>query len=246
MVAQMLKRFARGMKRVPRFPHLSRNVLEVADLDRLKKAMGWESDPVLEGDHLREFKYFEDLNDRRLRDAEIIGAACCNRSPQTLVEIGTAFGHTTALMAMNAPQGIVHTVNIPPEEITRGGRHISFAPSREEIGRYYREKRLANVRQIFANTATWQPDFQRIDVAFIDGCHDTKFVFNDTRKLLKCCGPGSIILWHDFAPQLASPFPWIASVCKGIDQLFARGLLNGRILHLRDSWVGLYRVPGEQ
>ena len=97
--------------------------------------------------------------------------------------------------------------------------------------------------QILANTASWEPDFGPIDVALIDGCHDADFVYEDTRKLLARCRAGSLILWHDFHPGLRRVHPWIASVCSGIERLYENGLLRGKIFHLQDSWVGLYRVP---
>jgi predicted O-methyltransferase YrrM len=205
--------------------------------------MDWLNDPVLEGKHLHAFEYLEDLNDRRLRDAEVLGAACCNGDPKILLEIGTAHGRTTALMAQNAQGGTVYTVNIPLEEIAEGGRNVTFAPPCEDIGKYYREKGLTNIRQIFANTKNWEPDFGPVDIAFVDGCHDEEFVYNDTCKILKQCRPGSIIMWHDFNPGLARTYPWINDVCNGVERLYAEGILQGRILHLEDSWVGLYKVP---
>lgn len=224
---------------------LSENVLTVRNFDALKKAMEWANNPVLEGEHLHTFEYLEDLNDRRLRDAEVIGAACCNGNPKILVEIGTSHGRATALMAQNAPAGTVYTVNIPPEEIAKGGKNVTFAPSRAEIGSYYREKGLTNIHQIYANTANWVPDFGPIDVAFVDGCHDTEFVYNDTKKILNQCRPGSIVMWHDFNPELARIYHWISNVCEGVERLYADGLIRGRILHLQDSWVGLYRVQAD-
>jgi len=226
-----------------RFHHLDANVLPVRNLSYLKKAMGWRNDPVLDGDHLHEFQYLEDLNDRRLRDAEVLGCACCNGAPKILLEIGTAYGKTTALMAQNAPDGTIYTVNIPPEEIAEGGKNVTFALLRETIGQYYRAKGLENVRQIFANTADWEPDFGPVDVAFIDGCHDADFVYHDTRKILKKCRPGSLIIWHDFNPELMNCYEWIKEVCLGVERLYVKGLLRGRILHLQDSWTGLYVVP---
>ncbi|MDX1413076.1 MAG: class I SAM-dependent methyltransferase [Candidatus Promineifilaceae bacterium] len=222
---------------------LNANVLEVRNLRYLKKAMGWSQDPILEGDHLHTFAYLEDLNDRRIRDAEVIGSACRNSNPQILLEIGTSFGHGTALMARNAPNGTVYTINISPEEIAQGGKLVTFAPAKDEIGKYYREQGFTNTKQIYANTATWEPDFGPIDVAFIDGCHDADFVYSDTYKILERCIPGSLILWHDFAPSLRNVYGWIAEVCRGIEKLYRDGVIKGRILHLQDSWVGLYKVP---
>jgi predicted O-methyltransferase YrrM len=207
------------------------------------KAMSWTRVPLLTGDHLHVFQYPEDLNDRRLRDAEVIGAACCNGTPEILLEIGTSCGWTTALMAENAVNGTVYTVNIPPEEIALGGINVTGAPSYEEIGSFYRAKGLGNICQIFANTACWEPDFGPIDVAFIDGCHDANFVYGDTVKILRRCRPGTILMWHDFNPGLRKVYPWIQEVCSGVERLFREGLIRGKILYLQDSWVGVYRVP---
>jgi predicted O-methyltransferase YrrM len=227
-----------------RFPNLAANVLEIRTPSHLKQALGWSKDPDLSGAaHLREFKFLEDINDRRLRDAQVIASACCNENPDVVLEIGTSHGRTTALMAQNCPRATIHTVNIPPEEIEQGGKNVTFAPSRQEIGHFYRERGFENIRQIFANTARWDPDFGPIDVAFVDGCHDADFVYNDTRKVLRRCRPGSIVMWHDFNPDLARVYPWMGEISAAIDRLFAERLLSGRILHLQDSWVGLYRVP---
>lgn len=243
MFSRLLNGFNRGKCESNKFPCLSANVLEVRNLDCLKKAMNWSINPHLEGDYLHEFNFLTDLNDRRIRDAEVLGAACCNGNPKTLLEIGTSHGRTTALMAQNASQGIVYTVNIPPEEIADGGKFVTFAPEKEDIGKYYRENNCTNVEQIFANTKNWMPDFGPIDVAFIDGCHDADYVYNDTCNILKNCRPGSIIMWHDFNPNLIATYDWISEVCKGVERLYAEGLIVDKILHLQDSWIGLYKIP---
>ena len=204
--------------------------------------MAWSRDPKTDYDFIDVYSHHGDLNQRRLRDAEVIGGACCNVAASAILEIGTAYGQMTTLMAQNAPEATIHTINIPPEEISQGGKLVTFAPGLDEIGRYYRQRSVTNIRQIYANTATWEPDFGPIDIAFIDGSHDSEFVYNDTRTVLSKCRPGTIILWHDFAPSLGFVHDWIGEVCHGIDRLYGDGLLKGPIFHLQDSWVGLYRV----
>jgi len=221
------------------------NMLTVRDFRSLKRAMGWVKDPILDDDYLYQFENLTDLNDRRIRDAEVLGGACVNGDPKILLEIGTARGEGTAVMAKNAPSGTVYTVNILPEEIAEGGKVISYAPSRDEIGKYYRDQGLTNVVQIFANTLHWEPDFGPVDVAFIDGCHDASFVYGDTKKVLKKCRSGSIIVWHDFAPELTDAYPFLKDVLRGVEFLYKEKLLRGRILHLQDSFMGVYRVPSE-
>lgn len=55
-----------------------------------------------------------------------------------------------------------------------------------------------------------------------------------------------VLLWHEFNLALAPSHRFIHQVCLGLEELFRSRLLQGRIYHLRDSWVGLYRLPRSQ
>lgn len=227
-----------------RFPYLIKNVVELNTTNEVKKVFRWQNDPILTDPIYYEYDYLEDINERRIRDAESLGVVMRNASPLVTLEIGTAEGHGTALMAENAPDSQVYTVNIPPEEIKsgEGGLLTTAAFEREKIGSFYRSKNMQNIFQIYANTATWEPDIGLIDVAFIDGCHDAEFVYNDTRKVLRHMKPGSFILWHDFNVDLIKKYDWIRSVCQGVEWLYNDGIISDRTYHVRDSWVGIYRV----
>ncbi len=226
------------------FRHLRGSVVEVNNVVELSKIFGWQQEALLDDPSLLDFEYLEDVNQRRLRDAECLATVMRNCQPRVALEIGTATGHATALMALNAPQAKIFTVNIPPEEILSGagGEHTTIALERDQIGSYYRARNLTNITQILANTARWEPELEGIDVAFVDGCHDAEFVYNDTRKILKKMKPGSFLLWHDFNLELIHQYDWIHSVCTGVERLFAEGLLHGRVLHVRDSWMGIHRL----
>ncbi len=223
---------------------IERSVIELNNLHELKKAYGWKGDPILDRPDIYDYEYIEDANERRIRDAESLATVMKNVKPAIALEIGTANGMGTVLMAANAPEAKIYTVNIPPEEIAsgEGGKLTTVALEREKIGIAYKERKLKNVIQIYVNTAKWEPDIGNIDVAFIDGCHDSEFVYNDTRKIMKHIKKGSFILWHDFNPSLVKKFGWINSVCQGVERLYRDGLISGKILHVRDSWVGIYRV----
>ena len=224
---------------------LERNVIEANNIGEIRKHFRWEKSPTHERKGIFEYAYLEDINERRVRDAEIIAHAVCNTDGGTLLEIGTSTGGMTALMAQNAPSSHVYTINIPPEHILsgEGGINTTIALERELIGREYRELGLGNVTQILENTATWKPDIGQINLAFIDGSHDKQFVFNDTLKVLSSMPSGGLILWHDFNPALRKKYHWIDDVCRGIELMYKKGHLNGRILVLKDSWVGIYQVP---
>lgn len=206
------------------------NTLEVRDLPSLQLAMGWRRTPRLSAPHLHRFEGVEDLNQRRLHDAEVVLSACCNGQPRSILEIGTGSGEMTALMAQHAPHACIRTV--------------STAASETEVGRAYKQARCVNVEQIVASADQWEPS-ATIDVAFINGCHDVDAVYSHTRKILRRCRCGSVILWQGFAPQLAEKFESVAAVCRAVERLYRNGVLQGRVLHLQDSWVGLYRVPGQ-
>lgn len=227
------------------FSNLDNAVIELNSVGELKKLYGWDREPILDDPEIRKFEDLKDLNERRLRDAEVLGTVARNVEARVCLEIGTEEGRGTAILAENAPAAEVFTVNIPPEEIAagKGGILTTGEIKREKIGAYYRSKALKNIKQIFANTGTWEPGIGPIDVAFIDGCHDAEFVYNDTRKILKHMRPGSFLLWHDFHPGLKNQFYWIYDVCLGIERLYLEDLIEGRIFHVRDSWIGVYRVP---
>lgn len=226
------------------FLHLRRNVIEVNNIAELKKIFRWELDPIIDDPIFQKFEYVEDLNERRLRDAEILGCVCRNINKGNMLEIGTSIGHGTALMAMNAPNACIYTVNIPQEEILsgRGGKLTTIALEKAEIGSYYRNRGINNVVQIFANTATWKPNINSLEVAFIDGCHDMDFVFNDTKIILPFIKQHGFILWHDFNPSLLYNYNWISEVCRGIEKLYTKEILQGNIFHVKDSWIGIHQL----
>ncbi len=222
---------------------VKKNTLVVRNFNYLMQAMKWGGKPVLDYPHLNNFNYLEDLNERRKRDAEVILGACLNENPEIILEIGTSYGQMTYMMSRNVGENTkIYTVNIPPEEIDSGGSHTTHALKVEDIGSIYKRNNCDNIIQILANTAYWKPDFGTIDIAFIDGSHDTDFVYRDTINVLKQSKSGTLVIWHDFNPSLAEVYPWINSVCIAVEKLYKHGYLKGKILHLQDSWVGLYKV----
>jgi predicted O-methyltransferase YrrM len=223
---------------------LDKNAIPVNSFSEIKKLFNLSLDPILDQPDIEKFEYEEDLNERRIRDAESIGVIARNIRAKTVLEIGTSDGKGTVLLAVNAPRSQIYTVNIPIEDIEqgKGGKHITHGLEREQIGRYYKERNLNNIHQIFANTATWIPEMDSIDLAFIDGCHDKEFVINDTLKVIKKMKAGGFIIWHDFNPELIHKYRWIKEVCTGINELYKMGVLKNRIYYIKDSWCGIYRV----
>jgi hypothetical protein len=242
MVKQAYRK-AKGFFSGERYHHLERYVIQLNSVDELKKVFGWKETGILDRPDIHEYSTVEDVNERRIRDAEVISTVMRNVRPKTALEIGTADGLSTVLMAVNSPESRIYTVNIPPDEIRagKGGKHVTGAWELDRIGRSYKERGLKNITQILANTATWVPDIGEIGVSFIDGCHDTRFVYNDTKKVMANCPKGGFVLWHDFNPGLTRNFDWIGAVCRGVELLIRNGIINARIFLVKDSWVGVFK-----
>lgn len=169
-------------------------------------------------------------------------ALACNIGQTAILEIGTSTGLTTLGFSRNAPNATVYTVDIPQEEAQegKGGKLITHILAPNDVGYHYKKEKVQNVHQIFANTATWKPELPQLDLAFIDGCHDRKFVVNDTRKILPFIKPGGFIVWHDASPELINHYIWIQEVCAALGDLIRAGDIKRELYHVRNSWTIVY------
>lgn len=126
-------------------------------------------------------------------------------APKAVLEIGTFMGHTTRLLAMNLPDAIIHTVDLPldfvPEQdnVKEKKKDDFHLIAKRQVGREYRGTPFeARVRQHFVDTATW--DFKAAAGAtffFIDGSHTYDYCKNDSDRCYQLCGGKGVFLWHD-------------------------------------------------
>lgn len=224
---------------------LKRSLVELNHIDDLRKNFNWIENFDIDEPFVKEMDGPLDANERRIRDAEVLASIARNVKPRACLEIGTAAGFSTTLIAKNAPQSRVYTLNASPEDISSGnaGNHTTVALEREHIGSYYRARGMTNIRQIYANSLHWKQNIEHVDLAFIDGCHDFDFVVSDTRKVIQIANPGCFILWHDFHLELSQEYDWIFSVCSAVGHLLRKKEINGPIFHLKNSWIGICRLP---
>jgi hypothetical protein len=215
----------------------------VDDVQELARFFNFNTPQILIEDDLDTVTFITDINSRKLRDAEVLSLIAANIEPGNILDIGTYQGRSAARMAVNSPGSTVYTVNIPPEEYKEGGCLKTECLARDEIGSFYRNKQLANIQQIYANTKTWTvPDnINNLSLVYVDGCHDKKFVYGDTRLILDRIRPGGFILWHDFSPIYRKHFDWINEVMQGIERLIKEKIIVGNILNVRNSWIGIFK-----
>jgi hypothetical protein len=126
-------------------------------------------------------------------------------SPKAVLEIGTFMGNTTQQLAINLPDAIIHTVDLPLDfnpindlhaEIKKDDFHLI---AKRDVGRDYRGTIVqTQIRQYYSDTAIW--DFSNAKGAsffFIDGSHTYEYCKNDSERCYELCQGNGVFLWHD-------------------------------------------------
>ena len=185
-----------------------------------------------------------DHHQRRRRDAEVLCTLAANCKGDAL-ELGTSHGRGTFKLATNLPNGVVHTVNVLPEQAAGAGALVTHLLPEGEIGAFYRAHGVRNVNQIFANLRHWQPApaLHDLGLAFVDACHDADAVRADSHLAWRCLAAGGYLLGHDWSPFVRARFDWIDQVMLGASAFLREVGVSGPVVHLRHSWVGVVRKP---
>lgn len=114
---------------------------------------------------------------------------------ERILEVGAYDGNTALNLALNLPaEGRVVTIDLPAVE-------KSNANPSPVIGRQLRDSVSAwKVTLVREDTALldWKKLPGPFDLIFIDGCHDYRYVKNDTEKAMTVLSPGGLLVWHDY------------------------------------------------
>src|SRR4051812_315232 len=120
--------------------------------------------------------------------------------PERIFEIGTGTGGSTLLMARQAPEARIDTLDLGTEAsslgVQKGDEPIDYG----EVGQLYRESPHAgHVTQHLGDSATFDfvPFFGRMDLVLVDGAHTFEYVGKDSRTALNLVRPGGVIVWDD-------------------------------------------------
>lgn len=220
-----------------------KNFFMLDNLENLIDFYKFKNDFKIIEDDLDEVRFIEDINNRRRLDAEVLSLVAANCENGKFLDIGTHLGRSAARMAYNSPNSKIYTVNISPEEYNLSGDLSTEALTKDKIGSFYKEKGISNIKQIYANTKTWEipQEINNLSLVYIDGCHNKEFVFSDTKLIFDKIKPGGFILWHDFSPKYRENFHWINESMLGIEKLMKEKIIKGPILNVQNSWVGIWR-----
>jgi len=121
--------------------------------------------------------------------------------PRRIFEIGTASGAGTLLMARQAPQALIDTLDLgaaAPALGTQPGE-----PPITDLGRigvaWRGTEHGSRITQHFGDSATFDygPFAGVEDLVFIDGAHHYPYVLSDSRAALSMLSPTGVIVWDD-------------------------------------------------
>lgn len=123
------------------------------------------------------------------------------REPRRIFEIGTYDGASTVLLARNAPNAQILTLDLPPaharaatvekevENAAAGaGSRFRSAPEAERITQLYGDSRMFD----------FSPWLGSVDLVLVDAGHDYDCAHADTVNALRLLAPGGLIVWDDY------------------------------------------------
>jgi hypothetical protein len=144
-----------------------------------------------------------------LADIVSLCLICTIIKPNSVFEIGTFNGYTTYHLALNTPANTrIFTLDLPKEKEIQTKLEVSIMDDFHIRGyqslssQYWFEDspEASKITPLYGDSAIFDfsPFRGSIDLFFIDGAHSYQYCKSDTLNALKCCHPGSVIVWHDF------------------------------------------------
>lgn len=174
-----------------------------------------------------------------LLELTLINTFIQTHKPKNLFEIGTFDGRTTLNMAANAPDGIVHTLDLPDENIDTefaitGDK--KFVPSTSRKLRFTGRPEEQKIKRLFGDSATFDfsPYKNQIDLLFIDGAHTYEYVANDTKKTEGLMRERGIVLWHDYGT-------W-EGVTRALNELYQTNLRYKNLKHIKGTSLAYLKI----
>jgi predicted O-methyltransferase YrrM len=170
------------------------------------------------------------VRDRALLYAEayVLSLVTAYVQPVRIFEIGTATGQGTLLMARQAPEARIDTLDLGSDTPSLG-RQAGEPPWQdlEAIGSAFRgTEYAARITQHFGDSARFDfaPFRGQVDLVFVDGAHTYDYVWSDSRNALAMLSERGVVIWDD-----------CNYVCPGVSKM---------LLELRREGRPIYRVFG--
>jgi hypothetical protein len=157
------------------------------------------------------------------RDLIAILALAKNQRPKAALEFGTYFGSTTANLALNLPDAIIHTIDLP-EDSTEAASVIEGRPVDDlhliqgrKLGKSFRGTPLEQrIVQHQGDTATYDYSVIQdpVTVFLVDGSHTYDYARSDTLRCFALAQGESTFMWHDCDCYCLGVTTWLAEMIQ--------------------------------
>ena len=132
--------------------------------------------------------------------AYIISCVTAYLAPKRIFELGTGAGGGTLLMARQAPDATIDTLDLGEESSSLGTLRGDLPLETEAVGRVYAgTPESAQITQHLGDSASFDfsPFRGQMDLVLVDGAHTYDYVMTDSRSAFSMVAPGGVILWDD-------------------------------------------------
>jgi Methyltransferase domain len=120
---------------------------------------------------------------------------------RSVFEIGTYIGLTAWTLARNLAGAVVHTLDIPAQEVPAlpVGKDDLHRASRDHLVYEWLPKN-GTIVQHWGDSARFDfsPWHGHIDLVYLDGAHSEPYVRSDTERALEMVSPAGAIVWDDY------------------------------------------------
>ena len=134
-----------------------------------------------------------------------LGAIARAVEPREIIEFGTYRGVGTLVLALNAPDARIHTIDLPEDASPRDSLNSSdralVTTNRHRLGEVFRGSTVASrVVPIQADSKSIRlADLvKQADLVLVDGGHSTELITADTENALAVIRDGGVVLWDDY------------------------------------------------
>jgi len=134
-------------------------------------------------------------------EAYVLSLITAYAEPKRIFEIGTATGQSTLLMARQAPEAAIDTLDLGAETPALGVQ--SDEPPWADVdsigAAFHATEHAGRITQHFGDSATFDfgPFTGAVDLFFVDGAHTYDYVRSDSKNALRALAPGGVIIWDD-------------------------------------------------
>jgi len=164
----------------------------------------------------------------------VLGVLARLYNPRIVFEIGTFDGASTLLLARNAPDAQVMTLDLDPGSADRATVDAEAGNAQMGVGaRFVDEPEATRITQLFGDSRSFDfsPWFGTVDLVLVDGGHERECAKADTATALRLLARGGIAVWDDY--QIGWP-----EVVRSVDEARLPGLLR-----LESTDFAVYHAP---